>query len=290
MLNLELSWQEAAITSGCLFAGVTLAGLKNRPRALGAGLMRWLKRPRVAAARGVAREAATLFALFALWQLAGSFSVMSTDEALTRAQWLWHAERVVHMPSEALVQQFFLPHPLLVQVCNLYYAGLHFPVLIACLIWLFFRHRGQYRYVRTTVVLFTTSSLLIQFLPVAPPRMLTTDGMVDTAIQYGQSVYGNVGGFEPNQLSAMPSVHVGWALLVAVAVVHVSHSRWRWLALAYPALTSVVVVATANHFWLDGVVAAVLLALALVAQRAGRAVRRFISGGPFSLSWRRSAA
>jgi len=278
MLDLELSWQQAAIASGCLFAGATLARLKTRPQAAAPGFAARVKHPRIAAAAGVAREAATLLALFALWQYAGSFSVMSTDEALTRAQWLWDAERAVHMPSEAAVQQFFLPHPLLVQVCNLYYAGLHFPVLIACLIWLFARHRGRYRYVRTTVVLFTASALLMQLIPVAPPRMLASDGMVDTAIQYGQSVYGKVGGFEANQLSAMPSVHVGWALLVALVVVHVSRSRWRWLALAYPAVTTVVVVATANHFWLDGVVAALLLALAFVVQRAGRAARRRVRG------------
>ena len=57
-------------------------------------------------------------------------------------------------------------------------------------------------------------------------------------MSYGQSVYGSVAGFEADQLSAMPSVHIGWALLVAVAIVHVSGSRWRWLALGYPALTT----------------------------------------------------
>ena len=51
-----------------------------------------------------------------------------------------------------------------------------------------------------------------------------------------------------------------------------SRSRWRWLALAYPLLTLLAVVVTANHYWLDGVAAALLLALALIVQRAGRAV------------------
>ena len=80
-------------------------------------------------------------------------------------------------------------------------------------------------------MLFTGLSLLVQLIPVAPPRMLPADQMVDTAVMYGQSVYGSVAGFRADQLSAMPSVHIGWALLVAVVVVQVSRSRWRWLAL-----------------------------------------------------------
>jgi hypothetical protein len=150
---------------------------------------------------------------------------------------------------------------------------LHFPVLIGCLIWLFIRHRGRYWQVRTTVVLFTAGALLIQLIPVAPPRLLPGDGMIDTALHYGQSVYGPNTGIDADQLSAMPSVHVGWALLVAVAVVTTARSRWRWLALAYPALTALAVTVTANHFWLDGIAAAALLALVLIAQRAARAAR-----------------
>ena len=177
---------------------------------------------------------------------------------------------LLHLPSEALVQRAFLRHPLIVEGLNLYYAGLHFAVVIGCLIWVYIWHRRQYPRVRTTLVLFTAGALLIQLVPVAPPRMLPGDGMIDTAVQYGQSVYGSVAGFNADQLSAMPSVHVGWALLVAVVTVQLSRSRWRWLALGYPALTLLAVVVTANHFWLDGIAAAVLLALALVVQRAGR--------------------
>jgi len=49
-----------------------------------------------------------------------------------------------------------------------------------------------------------------------------------------------------------------------------ARSRWRWLALAYPALTTLAVVVTANHFWLDGIAAAALLALAMGVQHAAR--------------------
>ena len=109
----------------------------------------------------------------------------------------------------------------------------------------------------------TGSCLLVQMIPVAPPRMLTDLGFVDLALQYGQSVYGAFGSGVADQLSALPSVHVAWALLIAFFVITVSTSRWRWLILLHPVATIFVVVATANHFWLDGIAAGLLMAVAL---------------------------
>ena len=255
-----LSWQYALAAA----AGLAIAATAIRA-ARPAG--RW------ALCGAVATESALLFGLYALWQFAGSFTVMSTAGAVPRARWLWHAERVLLLPSETAVQRPFLAHPVLVQAFNLYYDVLHFPVLGACLIWLFARHRGSYPRVRTTVVLFTLLSLLIQLIPVAPPRLLPVAGMVDTAVRYGQSVYSWHGGFDADEFSAMPSVHVGWALIVAIAVITVSRSRRRWLAAGYPVLTLLVVVVTANHFWLDGIVAALLVILVLAAQRTARRLR-----------------
>ena len=259
MPHLVLQWPQAAVLALVL--------------AVVAGLLRWTRRPRLAAAGRFTGEAALLVGLFGLWQYAGSFSFMPSSGALPRAQWLWQAERWLYLPSETALQRVFLPHPLIIQFSNLYYAVLHFPVLIGGLAWLFIWHRGHYRHVRTTVVLFTAAALVIQFIPVAPPRLLTGTGLVDTAAAYSQSVYGSVGGFDADQFSAMPSVHVGWAIIVAIAVIGASRSRWRWLAVLYPVLTTLVVVITANHFWLDGVAAGLLVAAALAVQKAGRSAR-----------------
>ena len=264
MPHLELGWQPAAIIAVCLGAAAVACIQARRTH--------WAHCSRLVAAGRFGGEAALLFGLFALWQFAGSFSVLPSSGGLPRGRWLWHAERVLHLPGEAAAQRLILPHPLVVEAFNLYYAVLHFPVLIGCLIWLFAWHRGHYRQVRTTVVLFTGVSLLIQFIPVAPPRMLTGTGLVDTAAVYGQSVYGSLG-IDADQFSAMPSVHVGWALIVAVAVITASRSQWRWLAVLYPAVTTLVVVATANHFWLDGIAAAVLVVAAMVVQQVARMAR-----------------
>ena len=258
-----LSWQYALAAAACL-AVVAMVIRAGRLAARAAAWALW---------GGVALESSLLFGLYALWQFAGSFTVMTTAGAVPRARWLWHAERVLRMPSETALQHPLLAHPLLVQACNLYYDVLHFPLLGACLVWLYAGHRSSYPRLRTTVALFTLVSLLIQLVPVAPPRLLPGTGMVDTAVRYGQSVYSWHGGFDADEFSAMPSVHVGWAMIVAVAVITVSRSRWRWLAAAYPVLTLLVVVVTANHFWLDGIAAAVLVVLMLLAQRAARRLR-----------------
>jgi hypothetical protein len=265
-----LSWQDALIIAGCLVILTTVSRVPRVARTwTGWGL--W---------GGVAWEAGLLSGLYGLWQFAGSFTVMSPAGAVPRARWLWHAERLLHLPSETSVQRLFLPHPLVIQAFNLYYDILHFPVLGACLIWLYVRHRDRYPRIRTTVALFTGASLLIQVIPVAPPRLLPGTGLVDTAVKYGQSVYSWHGGFDADELSAMPSVHVGWALIVAFAVITVSRSRWRWLAAGYPVLTLLVVVVTANHFWLDGIVAGLLVAIALAVQHLMRGLRSGKSSEP----------
>jgi hypothetical protein len=270
-----LSWQYALTAAGVLVlaaAAIRAGRLAARPAGHARAWALW---------GGVAWETAFLFGLYALWQFAGSFAVMGTSGAVPRARWLWDAERFLHLPSEAAVQHPVLSHPLLVQACNLYYDILHFPALGACLVWLYARHRAAYPRIRTLVALFTGASLLIQLIPVAPPRLLPMAGMVDTAVRYGQSVYSWSGGFDADEFSAMPSVHVGWALIVAIAVIAVSRSRWRWLAAAYPVITLLVVVVTANHFWLDGVAAGLLVVLILAGQRAVRGIRSGkSSGGP----------
>ena len=74
----------------------------------------------------------------------------------------------------------------------------------------------------------------------------------------------------PGQLLAMPSLHVGWAILVAYVVVTTARSRWRWLVLLHPVAMSLDVVVTANHWWLDGVAGGAILVLCLAVEQAAR--------------------
>lgn len=248
-----LSWSAAALIT-CGLAAVTLTSRRiTHP---------W--------ARGVTtstQEAAIILALYTFWQKGSDIAVTHATGAVGHALWVRDVERLMHLPSEVAVQRAVLPHPLVVQALNEFYAIVHVPALIAFLLWLFVRHRDQYPRWRNIGAFMTGVSLLIQMIPVAPPRLLPSLGFVDTAVSYRESVYGTGGLKIGPQLAAMPSVHVAWAVLIAVAVITASTSPRRWWILVHPALTVFAVVATANHWWLDGIVAAGLLPIGWVIER-----------------------
>lgn len=247
-----LSWEGAALAA-LLLVSAGWAALRVRAAA------------RIRAYAPFVREAGVILALYALWQFAGGVSLGRVGEAVHRGLWVWHVEREWHLPSETSVQHLIVHHRLLVEACNVYYATMHFGLLIAMLVWVFARHRHAYPRVRMMVVLTTAACLLVALVPVAPPRLVHV-GMVDTAATYGQSVYAVTGPIGADQYSAMPSVHVAWAALVPLAVITVSKSKWRWLILLHFVATVYVVVATANHFWADGIVAVALLGISVALQ------------------------
>lgn len=219
-------------------------------------------------ALGFARETAVVLGLYALWQFAGTLSLLHVDGAIARGHWIFDLSHDLHLPGELTVQHAALHSSVLVQALNIFYATMHFPGMIAFLIWTFVRHRDRYPQVRNTMVLVTGASLAIQLIPTAPPRLIPSLGFVDTPAMFHQSVYAPVGSPGPDQLSAMPSVHVAWAVLVALGVVVFSTSRRRWWIVLHPILTVTAVVATGNHWWFDGIVAVWLIGLAIVVERS----------------------
>ena len=257
--DVALSWQQAGVLTAAL--------------AVAAIALTFASHPKARALAPFARETTMISGLYALWQLAGTLSVLGTSGAFSRGVWIEHTERDWHLPSELSVQHTLTWSSFLTQAANLYYATMHFGGLFVFLLWLFIRHRDRYWKLRRVLALTTLVCLAIQLIPVAPPRLLPQFGYVDTAVQHGQSVYGL--GFGADQLSAMPSVHVAWAVLIGWAVARIGRGPWRWLGAAHAVLTTYVVVATANHFWADGIVAvAVLIACAALEDVAERAVQK----------------
>lgn len=217
--------------------------------------------PRLKSSTRVLGEVALILGLYAAWQYAGSLSVGGFDEADDAGLWLASLEEWLRWPSEAALQQQILGNDALVAVADSFYTGLHTPVFVVTLAWVLMFHRRDWPFARTTVVITTAVCLLIQFKPVAPPRLLPELGIVDTALENGRSVYAAIPG--ANQFSAMPSVHIAWAAAVALLVIISARTRWRWFVLAYPLATMWVVVVTGNHFLIDGVVAILILGVAV---------------------------
>ena len=215
-------------------------------------------------------ELMVIAAMFGAYKLGRIVAAKHVGTAFDNAYVVWDLERILRLPDELSVQGLLLRSTLLVKSANVYYVAVHFPATAAFLIWLYLRRPGDYLWIRRTLALTTASGLLVHLaIPVAPPRMLGPLGFIDTADVYGPAVYGPPAQNSlADQYAAMPSLHIGWAIMVAVGIIATTKTRWRWLAIAHPVVTTVVVIGTANHFWLDGMVASGLLAVSLVVVRS----------------------
>ncbi|CAL9319181.1 phosphatase PAP2 family protein [Streptomyces rochei] len=226
------------------------------------------------------RELLLVAGLFLVYKFGRQLATGHTAEAFRNAHRVWDWERALRLPDESTVQSLLLHGEAVVHTANTYYAVVHFPATVAFLVWLYLRRPAHYLWARRALAVVTGAALVLHLVfPLAPPRMLGATGLIDTARVFGPSVYG-----PPrtdalsNQFAAMPSLHFGWALMVAVGLVVACRSRWRWLWLLHPLLTLLVIVGTANHYWLDVMVAAALLGVALAVFRpphpSGRALPR----------------
>ena len=228
---------------------------RNRRRGL-----RVSRRPRLVP------EVLLLVGLFLIYRL-GRLAITGHDElAIANAWHVWDLERLLRFPDEEALQDWFLQWHGVVKAANWYYVAVHFPATLAFLAWGWLRRPPEeYRWARRLIITLTALALLLHIaMPLAPPRMLPSLGFVDTMTVFGPSAYSGDAATVSNQFAAMPSLHVGWALLISVVVIRTANSRWRWATVAHPVLTTLVVVVTANHYWIDAVVSALLLALVML--------------------------
>ncbi|MER5467169.1 phosphatase PAP2 family protein [Streptomyces sp. NPDC002685] len=212
------------------------------------------------------RELLLVVGLFVVYKAGRLLATGHTDEAFADAHRVWDWERFLHLPGEGAVQTTLLHSDALVHIANTYYAAVHFPATAAFLVWLYLRRPAHYVWARRVLALVTAAALVGHLtFPLAPPRLLGEAGLVDTGQVYGPTVYGAHPATDAmaNQFAAMPSLHFGWALMVAIGLIAATRSRLRLLWLLHPLLTLVVIVGTANHYWLDAIVATALLCIAL---------------------------
>ncbi|POX54829.1 hypothetical protein C3489_13020 [Streptomyces sp. Ru71] len=178
-------------------------------------------------------------------------------QALRNADWIWHLEHQFGLAVEQSVNHAVNSVTWLIIGMNYYYATLHFVVTIGVLVWLYRGHPGRYGAAR--LVLFATTGVALvgyYLYPLAPPRLMTGSRFIDTVMvhqTWGSMASGDLKHMS-NQYAAMPSMHIGWSLWCGLTIFALAKAPWaRVLGLLYPAATLLVIVATANHFWLDAV-------------------------------------
>ncbi|KAJ5899103.1 hypothetical protein N7495_003847 [Penicillium taxi] len=179
--------------------------------------------------------------------------------------------------KEVDFQQFFIQnHPSILTIFNRLYSLVHIPGTVLFLSWYYYvaENHASFSVARRTMTLGNLAAFLIFCVyPCMPPRLLPKSyGFYDTVRQeHAESIW--VGGESVNQFAAMPSLHFTYAFVIGCTFIY--HSgilarlagkptksnfvQFGFLALAvvYPALVLSVIIATANHYWLDAAVAVV---------------------------------
>lgn len=179
-------------------------------------------------------------------------------------------EQALHLLHERGLQALVLPHMWLVQVFNAVYMWGHLPLIIVVAVWLFLFHRRPYRVIRNAVLISGGLALIVFYtFPVAPPRLVPSLHLVDTAALISP-VYDTV---EPkvffNPYAAIPSMHIGWDLLMGIGLVCCArYAVLRWFGVLLPVAMFVAVVITGNHYFVDGVAGVLTACVALAAALA----------------------
>ncbi len=210
-------------------------------------------------------------------------------EARAHALGIIHLERSLHVFWEPQLQRLLDPNLFLTQLWNQVYFWAHAPVILVVAIWLYLRHRRTYALVRTAFLSSAIAGLLIYWLlPVAPPRLLLGFGFVDTMQRYSEVSY-QAQSLKPfvNPYAAVPSLHVGFAIVIGVALVLALRNAAGWiLGVTLPTLMLVAIIATANHFFFDAAAGLVVclfgLLVAVIIQRLQTARERVMRHRPLA--------
>ncbi len=216
--------------------------------------------------------------LFGVYALIGAFRLPGhAHRAFANGEDILAVQRALHINIELPVNRWLADQGWLMVVANYEYAFGYLVATFVALVWLYRRRPGQYPWARDVFAVSTLIAVLCFWLyPVAPPRLLPDAGFIDT-VWLGDT-WGSWGSpmvEGANQLAAMPSLHIGWALWVSVVLSRSGAPRWAQVASAVHVLvTFAVIVATGNHYWLDalGGVAVVWLGVLAADLARGKSV------------------
>lgn len=202
--------------------------------------------------------------------------VDDAGRALDHARWIIDTQQALGIFIEPAVNQWVLESAWRVRFVNFVYFWLDFPLIVGIAVVLFIRGRRHYTVLRDALLISGAFALVMYWtFPVAPPRYLPEWGFVDTLAEFDNLSY-QAQSMRPfvNPFAAVPSLHVGWALIVAIVVFDATRARWARTAICVVLVSQMVaVVGSANHFIFDAVIGALVsvggLAVALWLQHGG---------------------
>ena len=214
-----------------------------------------------AAARADVAELGLAVLGFLLYFLVRGAVVSRESDALGNALGIIAFESSLGIFVEPELQRWVLTSEWLWRPLNFVYFWCDFPLIVAVGLVLFWRKRTEYMLLRDSLLVSGGLALLVYYAyPVAPPRFLPQYGFVDTLALFSNLSY-QAQSMRPfvNPYAAVPSLHVGWALLLVVSTFRAT-PRWEWRAAvaAIFVLQLVAVIGTGNHFFVDGVVGVVV--------------------------------
>ncbi len=220
-------------------------------------------------------ELAFIIPAYTLYQFVRGAVDGKAGTAFDNASRLIRIEQQLGIFHEAFLQQLILPKTWMVDFFNYLYIWGHLPVIIAVALWLYARHRHNYALFRNAFLISGLIALIgFSTVPLAPPRYMPEFGFTDTIIN-AQSYYAFQNPKIVNQYAAMPSLHFGWDVLVAIAIGVNANTRWvRVFAVFMPVVMLAGIVLTANHYFLDAAAGALVAGMGLT---AAYVIRRWVS-------------
>jgi hypothetical protein len=245
------------------------------------------------AIRDALRQTAVVTAALLLCPLAALVSTRDPRIPLARARELMDFERSLGLFVEPGLHAWLQRHDWLLSLAGGFYVWAHVSALVGILTFTWFASTTRFRRLRDAFVctqLVVVAGYLA--LPTAPPRLVPEAGFRDTFTQLWGADATALAHTVQSPYAAMPSGHVAFSVIVAAGLWMTSRrASVRFAALAYPALVLLVVMATANHFWLDAVAGALAAGLGLAAANAvGAATRALRAPGGEPATRRREPA
>ena len=126
-------------------------------------------------------------------------------------------ERGIGSFFEPGLQAALLESPWLIDIANWLYVNTHFVITTTFLAWLYLFRNRHFPFVRNMFMVAMTLALIgYALFPTAPPRMLPGEGFVDTIASFGGLEQdSHAVSLLVNKYAAVPSMHIGFALMIA---------------------------------------------------------------------------